>query len=52
MSDDETLMDRVPFDTEAAGQAHKHPTKFVYLGATVCENADLIAGIKPERAAG
>ena len=34
-------MDRVTFVTEAAGQVYKQTAMFVYLGATVCENADL-----------
>ena len=38
-------MDRVTFVTEAAGQVYKQAAKFVYLGATVCENIDLTVGI-------
>ena len=34
-------MDRVTLVAEAAGQVCKQTAKFVYLGATVCENADL-----------
>lgn len=33
-------MDRVTFVTEAAAQVYKQATTFVYLKATVCENAD------------
>ena len=38
-------MDRVTFFAEAAGQVYKQTAKFVYLGATVCENADLTVEI-------
>ena len=40
-------MDRVTFVTEAAGQVYKRTAKFVYsyLGANVCENADLTVEI-------
>ena len=38
-------MDRVTFVAEAAGQVYKQTAKFVYLGATVCENADLTVEI-------
>ena len=38
-------MDRVTFVTEAAGQVYKQTAKFVYLAATVCENADLTVEI-------
>ena len=34
-------MNRVNFVTETAGQVYKQTAKFVYLGATVCEDADL-----------
>ena len=37
------IMDRVTFVTEAAGQVYKQTAKFVYLGATVCKNADLLS---------
>ena len=37
--------DRVTFVTEAAGQVYEQTAKFVFLGATVCENADLAAEI-------
>ena len=40
-------MDRVTFVSEAAGQAHKETAEFVYLGATVCENAVLTVEINP-----
>ena len=39
------IMDRVTLVTEAAGQVYKQTAKFVYLGATVCENADLTVEI-------
>ena len=38
-------MDRVTFVTEAAGQVCKQSAKFVYLGATMCENADLTVDV-------
>ena len=38
-------MDRVTFVTEAARQVYTQTAKFVYLGATVCENADLTVEI-------
>ena len=38
-------MDRVTFNTETAGQAYKKPATFVYLGRTMCENANLAAEI-------
>jgi len=38
-------MDRVTFFAEAAGQVYKQTAKFVYLAATVCENADLTVEI-------
>ena len=34
-------MDMVTFATEAAGQIYKQTTKFLYIGATVCKNADV-----------
>ena len=40
-------MDRVTFVTEAAGQVHKQSAKFVYLGATVRQNADVTVEITP-----
>ena len=33
-------MDTATFVTEAAGQVYKQTAKFVYIRATVCENAD------------
>ena len=39
--------DRVTFVTEAAGQVYKQSAKFVYLGPTVCENADLAVETNP-----
>ena len=38
-------MDRVIFIIEAAGQEYKRTAKLVYLGAPVCENADLTVEI-------
>ena len=38
-------MDRVTFDTEAAGQVYKQAAKIVYLEAIVRENADLTVEI-------
>ena len=35
-------MNRVNFVTGATGQVHKQTAKFVFLGATVYENADRI----------
>ena len=40
-------MDRVAFVTEATGQVHKQTAKFVYLGATVRQNADVTVEITP-----
>ena len=39
------FMDRVPYVIDAAGQVYKQTAKFVCLGATVCENADLVCEI-------
>lgn len=36
---------RVTFVYEAAGQVYKQTIKFLYLGATVCENGDLATEI-------
>ena len=38
-------MNRVTCYTEAADQVYKPTAKFVHLGASVCENADLTVGI-------
>ena len=40
-----TRMDRVTFVAEAAGEMYKQTTKFVYLGETVCKNANFPAEI-------
>ena len=39
-------MDSVTFATEAAGQVYKQSTNFLYLGASVCKNADHAFEIK------
>jgi len=45
-------MDMVTFATEAAGQIYKQTTKFLYIGATVCKNANrrvLLANLRLRR---
>lgn len=45
-------MDRVTFETEAAGRVYKQASKFVHLVATVCISANVTVEVQPGRAAG